>query len=494
MTIIRFSAIAVLVLFTVAKGLAGFQTQGVEQTQVDIKTPPTTDGVTLSISPDGSKIVFAADADGRYQLWMHFVASGIARPLPGTDDVSFSFPCWSPDSQSIAFVANSRLKRLDIETGVSQFLANVPSASRGCSWNHDGTILSVSAQTNQKLAVSAQDGRPLPGAALSTRFIVAPHFLPDGKHYLCYSEGNIYVGELGGPGLRQVSAADSAAVYSSGHLLFVREGSLYALPFDAQKVEPGGTPFLVAKQVPVYGNIAAVSVSAVGDVVYRTGQGGGQRLFKWFDRNGKEIETVEGGPVTLAEGAPALSPDGSSLAIRRTTAGNSDVWLLQLAGGALTRLTSDKANDGFPVWSADGRTIYFGSNRLGNLDLFQKPPVISGKENPVAATLGPRQPKAVTPDGGFLLYSRSEIRRPENIYAEDIHAVALTGSSSEMPVAVGPGAQDFPEVSPDGRFVAYQSNESGRFEIESLLRRRVASTPDGVVTGRNCSTSPLTAN
>jgi Tol biopolymer transport system component len=195
-------------------------------------------------------------------------------------------------------------------------------------------------------------------------------------------------------------------------------------------------------------------VSTAGHVVYRTGPGGSQRHFKWFDRTGLEIEAV-GEPVTISEGAPALSPDGSALAMRRTQDGNNDIWLLQLASGALTRLTSDKANEGFPVWSADGRTIYFASNREGPFDVRQKPPVISGKEESVAGTVGSRLPKAVSPDGRYLLFSRSE----------NIFALRLTGGPSETSVATGPGSEEFPEFSPDGRLVAYQSNDSGRSEI-----------------------------
>jgi hypothetical protein len=111
------------------------------ETRVQVKTPPTTDGGSLAISPDGTRIVFVADIGGKYRLWIHSLASGISRPLPGTEDVSFPFPCWSPDSRSIAYVSSGILRRLDVETGASRFLLDVRPASRGCAWTRDGTIL-----------------------------------------------------------------------------------------------------------------------------------------------------------------------------------------------------------------------------------------------------------------------------------------------------------------------------------------------------------------
>jgi Tol biopolymer transport system component len=167
------------------------------------------------------------------------------------------------------------------------------------------------------------------------------------------------------------------------------------------------------------------------------------------------VHALINGGMTMADGAPALSPDGSTIALRRTQDGNNDIWLLDVADGALKRVTSDKSNDGFPVWSADGRTIYFASNRKGPFDLYQKPVVGSAKEKTIVSLLGQRLPKEVSPDGRSLLYTARG----------SILGLELNGKSREFEVIMGPGLKDFPQFSPDGRLIAYQSNESGRFEI-----------------------------
>jgi Tol biopolymer transport system component len=436
--------------------IAAFQAAPAAESRIEVNAPPTTDPVSLAISPDGDKIVFVVDGDGKYQLWVHSLSSGTSRRLPGTTDVVLPFPCWSPDSRSIAFAGPNRLKRIDIETGEIKIVAQGAwGQGRGCSWSRDGTILFSAAVARPILRVSEEGGQVSPATAPGPVFHQSPHYLPDGRHFLTYAPGGgVYVGEAGAEP-RHLLAADSAAVYSrSGHLLFVRKGALYGQAFDPGELKVSGDAFIVAQQVPVNSYVPAVSTSAAGYVVYRPGMGGNLRQFKWFDRAGKEIETV-GDLMTVAAAPPQLSPDGKSVAIDRAQDGNGDIWLLELATGRLTRFTTDPSSDSFPIWSADGRTIYFTSNRTGRFELYEKPAAGDTDEKLAPGPRGPRVPRDLSRDGNFMLY----------IAAEQISAVHLAGDPpGDLPVVETRGANN-PQFSPDGRWIAYDVNTNGRVEI-----------------------------
>jgi Tol biopolymer transport system component len=199
----------------------------------------------------------------------------------------------------------------------------------------------------------------------------------------------------------------------------------------------------------------AVSTSFAGPVIYRTGLGGTERQFKWFDRTGKEIAKV-GEPMTIASSALALSPDGRFVAMNRTQNGNSDIYLLEVASGKLVRLTDDPLIDVFPVWSPDSATVYFNSNRLGPFELYEKPITGLVPEKLVMPTRATRPLRDASRDGRFLLYKTSM----------DIAAVQLDGNPrGEFPVIQTAGIEDWPQFSPDAKWVAFQSDESGRVEV-----------------------------
>ena len=206
--------------------------------RLEITTPPTTDPVSLAISPDGQKIVFVATSEGRSRLWLRSLDSTATRPLAGTDGAFYPF--WSPDSRSVGFFADGKLKRIDIGRRIGADTGG-RSAGRGGAWNRDGTILFAPNQGGPIFRISSTGGEPaavtrleLPQQA-SHRF---PQFLPDGRHFLYYVTGSpeargVYVGQLDGSETRRLLDADSAAVYaSSGQLLFVRQGTLFAQGFD----------------------------------------------------------------------------------------------------------------------------------------------------------------------------------------------------------------------------------------------------------------------
>jgi len=452
--------------------------------RLEITTPPTSDPASLAISPDGTKVVFVATFEGRSLLWLRSLDSASGRPLSGTDHAVLPF--WSPDGRSVAFFADGSLKRINIDDGSTQILAIAP-APRGGAWNRDGTILFAPSPGSPILRTSASGGEPTPVTRLESPSQVGhsfPQFLPGGRHFLYYVRGTpeargLHIGQLNGSEPRRLRDADSAPLYvSSGQLLFVAQGTLFAQNFDPVRLALTGAPSPVAEQVMVNAllNLPAVSASSGGAIVYRAGTArGDQRQFIWFDRSGKEIGKV-GSPDSATVLGPAISPDGRRVALYRTESGNTDVWLLDLARGVLSRLTSDTANDIFPIWSPDGRSIVFTSTRRGSFDLYQKLATGARSEELLLASAQPKIPTDWSRDGRVLLY-----HSPDPKTSADIWALPLDGDRKPLPVVRTNFEERDGQFSPDGKWIAYQSNESGRFEIyvESLPG------PDANVSGKS---------
>jgi Tol biopolymer transport system component len=458
-----------------------------QETRFDVKTPPTTEAATLGISPDGDKIFFVADREGKYELWVHSLSSGTARPLP-TRDFEQPTPCWSPDSRSIAFFDFYDFQRIDLESGAVRTLVSFRSpttgggtSGRGCTWNRDRTILyalaterpifriSDEGETPGAMALQRVDGRAIesdpllrqcaagtgvscgpPGSVTPPDpvYYAYPHFLPDGQHFLFFSRGQVQVGELNGAAPRKLLDASVPAIYSpSGHLLFIRVRTLYAQRFDPREQRLDGDPFTVAEQA------AAVSISAAGHLVYRTGPGGSLRQFKWFDRAGNETGTV-GELLPLGGAAPELSPDGKTVAFQNI---GGDILLMDTSSGKLTPFMTDLANESWPVWSPDGQTIYFSSNRTGEYELYEKPVSGSVSEKLVLDSAAFRLARQVSPDGRFLLFKQDG----------DIFAVQLDGNPpGVLPVIQSPNTDDAPQFAPDGKWIAYQEvDQNQRSEI-----------------------------
>ena len=431
--------------------------------RVDITTPPTADQVSLAISPDGQKIVFgAATSKARSQLWLRPLNSASARPLEGTE--AASLPFWSPDSRSVGFFADGKLKRIDIDGGSATALANAP-YGRGGAWNSDGAMLFVPNPGSPVLKMSATGGESVAVTKIDvTQQQQNPQFLPDGRHFLYYLLGTpdasgVYVGELGGFEAKRIVAADAGAVYaSSGQLLFVRRGTLYAQAFDPVRLALGGSPFPVAEHVAVQNACAALSTSRTGDapVVYRTGAT--DRQLVWFDQSGKEIGAI--GDPNSAVAAPSFSPDARRVAVPRRIDGNLDVYLLDAARGGLNRFTFDAADDIFPVWSPDGTRIVFSSTRKGGLDLYIKSASGTRDEELLLATPQIKAASSWSPDGRILLYLSAD---PKTGF--DIWALSVDGDRKPFPVIQTKSNERLARFSPDGKWIAYESDESGRYEI-----------------------------
>jgi len=436
------------------------------EVRFEITTPPTPQPTSLAISPDGQKIVFVATSDARPRLWLRSLDSVSARPLAGTD--GGFYPFWSPDNRSIGFFADGKLERIDLDGGLVRALANAPNPLGG-SWNRDGTILFTPNYSGPIFRTSAAGGEApaltrIEAQQASHRF---PQFLPDGRHFLYYVSSSaevrgVYVGELDGGTPRRLLDADAPGAYaSSGHLLFVRQGTLIAQEFDPVRLVLIGNPFSIAEQVVVVGDStsAGLSASAAGPLVYRAGLTSGQRQFIWFDRSGREIGKV-GDPDSASPANPSPSPDGRRIAINRTVNRNTDVWILDLGRGSLSRFTFDPAADSGQAWSPDGSRIVFTSNRNGVYDLYQKSATGAGSEDLLLATAQNKSPMDWSPDGRFVLF-----RSPSPATGFDLWALPIGGERKPFPVVQSNFEERDGQFSPDGKWIAYQSNESGRMEI-----------------------------
>jgi Tol biopolymer transport system component len=437
--------------------------------RLEVTTPPTGQPWSLAISPDGQKMAFEGTSVGGSQLWLRRLDSVSARPLAGTERASLPF--WSPDSRSVGFFADGQLKRIDIDGGSVQTLANA-NLGFGGAWNKDGVILFSPAPSNPIFRIPATGGKPAAVTHVVTpqqQHHYGPAFLPDGRHFLYYALGSseargVYLGQLDGSQTRRLLDADAPAVYaSSGHVLFVRQGTLLAQRFDQGRLELIGNPFTVAERVPAgYGPpLVALSASAAGPFAYRSGSGVRARA-AWFDRSGQEIGKV-GGPDTLDAFFPSLSRDDGRVALCRVVDGNVDVWLLELGRNVVSRFTSDAADDIVPIWSPDGTRIVFSSNRKGVMDLYQKPTTGAGRDELLLATAQRKVATSWSPDQRFLLYESGDEKSITT--NNDIWALPMEGARKPVPVVQTNFDERDGQFSPDGKWIAYQSNESGRPDI-----------------------------
>ena len=456
------SAVAVLLLVTVA--LAAWATRAMPapaEVRFNIDTPGVSDLLdlaSLAVSPDGLNVAFVAAVDGQPHVWVRSLDSVVSRPLTGT--AGASLPFWSPDSGSVAFYADGSLKRIDLAGGLVRVLGKALFGFGGA-WNRDGAILMVQSPASPILRTSAGGTTPVEITRLDGKQMghAQPHFLPDERHFLYFVQGTpdvrgAYVGQLDEPGTRRLFDADSAAVYISGHLLFVRRATLFAQPFNLSRLEPAGEPFLVADDVSG-SQLAGVSASAGGVLAFRTGTVSVERQFVWLDRSGKELGTV--GDAATEKLYPSASPDLGQLAFFSIVNGNVDIWLLDTRRSVLRRFTDYVGVDLFPVWSRDGRRIAFNSDHNGKPGLYEK------------STTGADTEELLLPgESGNVVASDWSPRDDVLLFQRDVDLWALPMRGRERkPFAVT--QTEFEEregkFSPDGRWIAYVSNNSGPFEV-----------------------------
>jgi Tol biopolymer transport system component len=436
--------------------------------RLEVTTPPTVDPWAFAISPDGRQLAFVAEHEGQSKVWIRSLDASVAQPLAGTEGARYPF--WSPDGRSIGFFSISGtaggLRRIDARGGPTQLVAPSSGATGG-SWGPDGTILFSDAAATSLRRVHATGGRvevATKPAATSTGHR-HPQFLPGGKDFLFYSGGpedlrGVYLGSRDSSEATRLVASDSKGVYlPSGWLLFVRQGVLYAQRLDFVRRTLIGETVTVADSVavePISGG-AAFSASDTGLIAYRVGNTVGTRL-SWFDRTGNALGVV-GTADQVGVSNLVLSPDGRRVAIERTIQNVTDLWLLDStrqmrftsgSGGNITR---------FPIWSPDGGRIAFNQTQSGAIKISVKPST-GGDEEVLFESPAVKVLSDWSPDGRFLMYYV-----PDPTTGTDLWVLPLEGQRIPFTFLKTEANELSGQFSPDGRWIAYQSSETGRYEI-----------------------------
>jgi eukaryotic-like serine/threonine-protein kinase len=473
---LAWAAFATVAVATLTLAIVHFRESPAEQALIRLSVLPP-DGATFSdptltgftrstaaISPDGQRLALVVTVGGRRSIWVRRLDSLTAQPLPGTEGADGPF--WSPDSRYIAFFAERKLKKIEASGGPAVTLCDAP-VGWGGTWSRNG-VIAFNPFSGPLYGVPAEGGActqfttlDLSGAENNHGF---PQFLPDGRHFLYVSytkTGNdeIYVdsldSKLGSKNRKPLVSTNGEAVYTpvgGGYLLFNRADTLMAQRFNSDRLELSGEPLSVTDPEP--GGFGRFSVSTDGVLVYWAGASAKPRLI-WFDRAGKQLGTV---------GAPgddwfSLSPDGKRVAVRRGSA-NTDIWLLNLARGTASRLTFDSADDGSPIWSPDGSRIVFHCTREGKPSICQKASSGVGNEEVLLKSDEYVSSTDWSSDGRFLLLGN---QTPKKNW--ELRVLPLEGDRKPFPFLHRQFNDGWGKFSPDGRWVAYASDEAGRREI-----------------------------
>jgi Tol biopolymer transport system component len=394
-----------------------------------------------------------------------------ARALPGTQDAIYPF--WSPDSREIGFFAAGKLKKINADDGPPQDICDSLSG-RGGAWSKDGVIVFTPSSGQPLFRVPASGGVPEPAskldASLGQNSHRWPFFLPDGKHFIFWARSSrsdpvsmLYVGELGKLDAKPLMKSETMAEYASGRLLFLRDQTLMAQPFDPDRMSLGGEPVPLAEHIAINGATvhAMFSASESGALVYQTGDASSGWNLLWRERDGKQDQTVNK-PEHYVR--PTISPDGKRIAVSffAGNQGTADVWIIDLERNASTRLTFGPASQWNAVWSADGKTIFCSSNAKGADHIYAKAADGSGSEGAILEEPDATEiPRAVSPDGLYLVFTRR--KNGESI--GHIWALPLSGEKKPFPIIEDAFEESSPALSASGKWMAYQSNESGRNEI-----------------------------
>jgi eukaryotic-like serine/threonine-protein kinase len=404
------------------------------------------------ISPDGQKVAFTAtSADGKSMLYVRNLDSAEAKLLPDSENAIEPF--WSPDSRSVAFGSNGKLKRSDLAGGKAQVLCDAARLTGG-TWGKDGVIVFLPDFRETVVQVSAQGGEPQP-VAMKTgetgderhRY---PDFLPDGRHFLFRRElKGIWVASLDSPEIKQILPDNLPVVYAPpGYLLFIRNDALVAQAFDANRLALAGDVMpIITGQANDLGASRRFSVSNTGVLLW---QGKWQRDYQlvWFDREGKQTGAVDAAVKVNTGQDPHISSDGKRLVVKR----DSNLWVIDLEKGTGLRITSTFSQ--IPVWSPDGSRLVYTATP----GLMMK--AINGSSEAETLAVGASFPADWSPDGRFIIYTRRGVKT-----RFDMWALPTFGDRKEYLLLKSSFDEQGPQLSPDGHWLAYSSDETGSYEI-----------------------------
>jgi Tol biopolymer transport system component len=420
-----------------------------------------------SVSPDGKRLVFVANRQGEApSLWVRSLDSLDARRLNDTtvrtDTLSPALPFWSPDSRSIGFFADGKLKRVELDGGSPQTICDARQ-SGGASWGANGSIVFASTIDEGLRKVAANGGVPLqitkPDAARGEISHSNPAFLPDGRHFLFWvqaAKSSIRVGSTESSETKQLFESDSRAAYAAGHVFFVRQGTLFAQPFHAARLETIGEPVPVAEDVrtfPLNGR-STFTVSPNGVLVYRTGEVRVGRPLAWYDRTGKQIAAIPDSTATYV--SMSLADDAHHVVAQIVDGSGSDLWMIDLEQGTRSRVTSDAKTEGGPVLSPDARFVVFSSDRSGAEDLFRKRADGVGDEQLLVKSNARKT--ASDWSNHWITFTATDSTRKQDLWVIPPDGEARPYLQTEFSEREG-------RLSPDERWMAYTSDEAGRDAI-----------------------------
>ncbi len=461
------------VVLAVAFGLVFLRTvpAGPETRVVDIATPWTSDPLSFALSPDGRRLAFVGDYQGQPTLWVRPLDAEQAQPLPGTQGARRPF--WSPDSRSIGYFAFTELKRIDAAGGAPQTLTSIM-AGTAAAWGAGGNIL-FSGRMPRTISDSVTGLLRINAAGDATDIATSPvtqstghrypQFLPGGREFLFFAGGpdairGVYVGSLDSSQTTRVVASDSQGAYlAPGWLLYARQGVLLAQQFDSSRRVVTGAPITLADSVAfdTMTGGAAISTSDTAVFAYRSGRGPVSQL-AWFDRSGRAIGTL-GSSLDTGVSNLALSPDGRRVVAERTVKNATALWLLDSSHQVLFTRTSDERMARYPVWSWNGDRVAFASVGAGLVQLSVRSSTDTDDDEVLLEWPKDAILTDWSPDGQFLLYFAPDPKTGTDVWLlpQDtrVPRVFLATAANEM----------WGQFSPDGRWIAYQSNETGRFEV-----------------------------
>ncbi len=473
-------ALATLVAFAMWPQAAGEAGAGSVLARLSILAPPGEslypDSASVVISPDGTMVAFVIGAVSRSEgeLWVRSLASMTAQRLDG--EAGLALPFWSPDSKRIAYFTNTKLKTIAATGGRPEVLADTPGA-RGGIWAPSNTIVFAPDAGGPLMKISTTGGAPVPATTIDParkeyghRF---PALLPDGDHFLYASlpgrDGRfeIFAGSLTDDSRVLVGAMEAAPVYAEpGWLLYARQGVLNALPFDARTLKVTGEPLRLEDEPAAILDPAisftagrSVSLSATGAMAYYSTPSI-NTVATWYDASGAPTGVLNVPPGHYE--ALAISPDGrQAVFVRSVSPSESSLWLVDLARGGASRLSTGAGRNDGPVWSPDGSRVVWASDRTGPQNIYIKNLNDAAPEQLLwGSDLPFKGPVAWSPDGSKLLLVQLDPESAQNIYVLD-----ASGKTPPTPFVIGPTRDSFATVSPDGRWVAYPSDESGRFQL-----------------------------